>query len=162
VNTINTNIVIKECSFSELEIKEQELLTKAKTIAQKAYAPYSKFFVGSAILMQNGEIVLGNNQENAAYPSGICAERTAIFSASALFPNSAINTIAIYAQTSEFVIKQPVYPCGACRQSIIEYEHKFKQPIKLLLMGQDSKVHLVESMSSILPFSFTSDSLFNV
>ena len=145
-------------SESELSSELQELALSAKTIAKKAYSPYSKFQGGAAILLENGIVITGNNQENAAYPSGICAERVAMFYANAQYPETPVKAIAIVAYNKEKETESPIYPCGACRQVLIESQQRLKQPIKLLFIGK-RHIHLVESASHLLPLEFDKDSL---
>ena len=145
-------------SLSELSIDDQELIAKAHSAANDAYAPYSKFYVGAAIRLENGEICLGNNQENAAYPSGICAERVAVFSASATHPNMKVIKIAVVAHSNEININKPISPCGACRQVLAEYESKSGN-IVLLLMGETGNIYEISSVKDILPLMFTSGDL---
>jgi cytidine deaminase len=156
---IETNVVEYD-SVQELPIDEQALLKTAHEVAENAYAPYSKFYVGAALLLENNKIVVGNNQENAAYPSGICAERVAIFSASANYPDTAVQKIAIVAHNKNALLNYPVTPCGSCRQALSEYEHKFQKNIKLIMMGETGKVYVLESVKATLPLSFSSDQLF--
>ncbi len=126
----------------------------AKKAISRAYAPYSGFQVGAAILLANGKIVTGNNQENAAYPSGMCAERVAIWSASSRYPNIVIKKIAITVKSSTKQVDQPVAPCGACRQTLLEYEINQKEPIEVFFMGEIGKVIKANSLQDLLPFSF--------
>lgn len=144
---------------SELTSDEQELMNEAIIARNNAYAPYSKFKVGAALLLDNGKIINGNNQENAAYPSGMCAERVAIWSAGALYPNMVVKKIAITAASSEVEVKNPVGPCGACRQALYEYEFNQKEPIEIIFMGETGKIIKVSSLASLLPFSFDSSYL---
>ena len=130
------------------------LMQKAIEARENAYSPYSKFKVGAAILLENGEVVVGNNQENAAYPSGLCAERVAIFQAGSIYPNVKIKTIAITATSENYVVNTPIPPCGACRQSISEYETKQASPIEIYFMGAKGAIMLSDSISDLLPFSF--------
>jgi len=146
-------------SFDELPDVEKKLLNDAKAVARNAYAPYSEFQVGAAVLMENGKVVTGTNQENAAYPSGLCAERVAVFAASSQNPGVAIKALALTAHYSKTIVDAPVTPCGACRQVIAEYEHLFKSPIKLILSGETGKIIVFDSVEPLLPFSFTSDEL---
>lgn len=141
-------------SFSELETEDKMLMHKAISAREKAYAPYSKFSVGAALLLENGEIILGNNQENAAYPSGMCAERVAIWRAGSEFPEVKILKLAISAKSSNTLVDKPVGPCGACRQSLSEYEIKQKKPFEILFMGEVGEIVKVSSLNSLLPFSF--------
>ncbi len=146
-------------SVLELSKDEQNLMGKAITARNNAYAPYSKFQVGAAILLDNNIIITGNNQENAAYPSGMCAERVAIWSAGAQYPNMIVKKIAITAASSEIEVKNPVGPCGACRQALYEYEFNQKEPIEIIFMGEIGKIIKVTSLASLLPFSFDSSYL---
>lgn len=143
----------------ELPFEINELMQKAIEIRKTAYAPYSKFRVGAAILLDNGVIVEGSNQENAAYPSGLCAERVAIFYAGAKYPNAQILKIAISATSDNFVSKTPIPPCGSCRQSISEYEQKQKTPIEIYFMGEEGEVYKSQAIADLLPFSFNKEFL---
>lgn len=145
-------------SLQDLSREDRELLERADKAAQDAYAPYSRFQVGAALRLENGTIVTGNNQENAAYPSGLCAERIAVFSASANYPDQPIRSLAITAR-SQKEIDHPIAPCGACRQSILEYEHKFGKPIRIILRGSSGPITIIESMKNLLPFQFDADEL---
>jgi cytidine deaminase len=127
----------------------------------RAYAPYSQFHVGAAILLENGTMVEGNNQENAAYPSGLCAERVAIFSVGANFPNQLIRAIAITASSANYVSGEPVTPCGACRQSMLEYELKQNTPIAVYLVSPSDEVIVIPSVSQLLPLHFDAKNLRN-
>ncbi|MFY7810782.1 MAG: cytidine deaminase [Flavobacterium sp.] len=151
--TINTSIDVYK-SLEELEKVDQELMLKAIEIRKTAYAPYSNFEVGVALLLENGAIVLGNNQENAAYPSGLCAERVAIFAAACQYPNVKFLKIFISATSRTHQIEEPIPPCGACRQSISEYEIKQETPIKIYFMGAKGKVLVSESLKNLLPLMF--------
>lgn len=144
---------------SELSSEDKMLMDKAVEARKKAYAPYSKFSVGAAILLENNEIILGNNQENAAYPSGMCAERVAIWRAGSEFPYVKILKLAISASSSISKVDKPVGPCGACRQALSEYEIKQKQPFELLFMGEVGEIVKTTSLLSLLPFSFDSSYL---
>jgi cytidine deaminase len=151
------NIATRFTAFenkNELPHDVQNLIEKAIEIRKKAYAPYSKFRVGVAILLDNGEIVLGSNQENAAYPSGLCAERVAIFYAGANYPDAKILTIAISATSDNFVSKKAIPPCGSCRQSLVEYELKQEKIIEIYFMGEEGEVLKSESVQNLLPFTF--------
>lgn len=138
----------------ELPADVQDLMAKAVEIRKKAYAPYSKFRVGAAILLDNGEIVLGSNQENAAYPSGLCAERTAIFYTGANYPDAKILKMAISAASDTNPTLSPIPPCGACRQSIAEYEFKQEQPIEIYFMGESGAIFKSDSLKNLLPITF--------
>lgn len=133
-----------------------ELLKKAQEASKKAYSPYSHFKVGVAILLNNEEIVTGNNQENAAYPSGLCAERTAAYYASSQFPEVPFSRIAITSLNPLKQTDEPVTPCGACRQALLEYEQKFNQKIEVILSGEVGKIVVFKSIADLLPFSFHS------
>jgi cytidine deaminase len=141
-------------SIQELPQMEQDLMQKAVEVRKNAYAPYSKFKVGAAILLDNGQIVVGSNQENAAYPSGLCAERTAIFHAGAVYPKAAILKIVITAASDNNTTTIPVPPCGACRQSIAEYEMRQNSPIEIYFMGETGEINQSESLKNLLPFMF--------
>ena len=145
---------ILECSESVQNLMKQAIIAR-----EKAYAPYSRFHVGAAILLENGKIVIGSNQENASYPSGLCAERTAIFYAGAKYPNQSIKCIAITASSIDKENNQPVPPCGSCRQAIAEYEQKQKSPIAIYFMGKSGKVRMVQSLLSLLPLAFSDEYL---
>lgn len=132
----------------------QNLMNMAIEARETAYAPYSNFYVGAALLLDNGEVVIGNNQENASYPSGLCAERTAIYYAGAKYPNTKILKMAITASSQNKVTDQPIPPCGACRQAIAEYEIKQNQPIEIYFMGAKGKVVKSHSLSNLLPLVF--------
>ncbi len=146
-------------TLTELSKEDQVLLSTAVAARKNAYAPYSHFQVGAAVLMENGETVIGNNQENASYPSGLCAERVAVFQAGALYPGIPIKAVAISATSKNYVLDTPVAPCGNCRQSILEYEIKQKRSIKLLLMGESGPVYQCGSVADILPLGFNSSFL---
>ena len=151
---INIEIEVYQ-NINELVNIEQELVLKAKAIAKKAYAPHSKFYVGAALLLDNGEIVSGNNQENAAYPSGICAERTAIFYANAQYPEQAIKTLAVAVFTNGKYAEQPVTPCGSCRQVMLEAENRYNTPMRVIMTGE-KQIYVANSVKDLLPLSFDS------
>ena len=135
------------------------LINRAIEARGNAYAPYSKFHVGAALLLHNGEIVLGNNQENAAYPSGMCAERVAIWQAGSLFPGVKIKKLAISASSTITKVDKPIGPCGACRQTLSEYEINQKEPFPVIFMGEVGEIVKTPSLLSLLPFSFDSSYL---
>jgi len=141
-------------SVTELPEAVFSLMEQAIEIRKKAYAPYSHFRVGVAILLDNDKIILGSNQENAAYPSGLCAERVAIFSAGALYPEAKIIKMAITATADHNPTLTPIPPCGACRQSISEYEIKQEQPIEIYFMGEAGYVYKSDSLKNLLPLMF--------
>ena len=145
--------------FSELPQDVQQLMKEAFAARDSAYAPYSEFHVGAALLLSNGEVVKGSNQENAAYPSGLCAERTAIYYAGANFPDEKLEIMAISATGKRKPSTTPIPPCGACRQAIAEYEVKQKQPVVIYFMGASGKVFKSDSLSNLLPFIFTQEYL---
>ena len=129
-------------------------MENAVAIRKKAYAPYSKFMVGTALLLDNGKIVLGSNQENAAYPSGLCAERVAIFQAGSIYPEAKILKMAITASSDTNKTTTPIPPCGACRQSISEYEIKQETPIEIYFMGEIGEIYKSDSIKNLLPLMF--------
>ena len=142
-------------SIKDLAKKDAELLQEARKILKNAYAPYSNFQVGAALLLDNCKIVTGTNQENAAYPSGLCAERVAIFYAGAQYPDVAVKTIAIAVKSKNIVINEPLSPCGGCRQAIAEYENKFGKPIRILMSGEKGQIYIAKSIESLLPLMFS-------
>ncbi len=141
-------------SIDDLTITEKELIQFALVQIQKAYAPYSEFKVGAAILLADGGFIGGSNQENAAYPSGLCAERVAAFSASAIHPGKGFDMIAIAVQRTKEKASGPICPCGSCRQVLIEYELRAGKPIRILCAGADGKILVFESVADLLPFAF--------
>jgi cytidine deaminase len=151
----------KKLEFEYLEVtqldnlsdKDIELIEKAKEASKNAYAPYSKFHVGAALLLDNGEIILGSNQENAAYPSGICAERTALYYAGSRYPDAAVKCIAITAGNEEGFVRLPISPCGSCRQVIIEAQQRHDSKIKIIMYGNEM-TRIVENAYDLLPFPF--------
>ena len=143
----------------ELSDVEQELLQKAREASDLAYAPYSNFYVGAALLLANGVIVSGNNQENVAYPSGLCAERVAIYAAGAQYPNVAIKTIAVTCKSKQFHVSEPLSPCGACRQAMSEYEMRHESTIRIILAGETGKIRVMDSIADLLPFMFKAEEL---
>lgn len=145
--------------LGELAKEDQLLMLEAVAARENAYAPYSKFRVGAAVALENAEVVIGSNQENASYPSGLCAERVAIFHAGAKFPNMPIHTVAITAASDTYEVSSPAAPCGNCRQAMYEYEFRQKQPIRLLLMGETGSVIACSSVNDILPLGFNSSFL---
>ena len=151
--TITTQFKVFD-SVQELPNDIQDLMTQAIEVRKNAYAPYSKFRVGVAIFLDNGKIVLGSNQENAAYPSGLCAERVAIFYAGAVYPEARILKMAITAASDSNQTTAPIPPCGSCRQSIAEYEIKQETPIEIYFMGEIGAIYKSESLKNLLPFMF--------
>ena len=154
INVVASATVFKD--VTELSTNVQLLMEKAVEAREKAYAPYSKFKVGVALLLENNQIILGNNQESAAYPSGMCAERVAIWRASSEFPGVIVKQLAITASSANVLVDRPVGPCGACRQTLSEYEIKQKKPIEIYFMGEEGDIVKTDSLLSLLPFSFDS------
>lgn len=141
-------------AFEELPEDIQQLMRQSFEVRDRAYAPYSEFLVGAAVLLKNGEVVLGNNQENACYPSGLCAERTAIYYAGANYPGIPVVKMALSAKSLKHRLLTPTPPCGACRQAIAEYELKQKTPIEIFFMGETGKVVKSCSLANLLPLIF--------
>ena len=146
-------------SFEELPKDVVLLMEKAIEAREKAYAPYSKFHVGAALLLDNNEIITGNNQENASYPSGLCAERTAIYYASSQYPKAKVIRLAITAGSKNSQTTSPIPPCGACRQAIAEYEIKQSTPIEIYFMGETGKIVKFNSLANLLPLVFDKSAL---
>ncbi|MCK5823118.1 MAG: cytidine deaminase [Bacteroidales bacterium] len=140
-------------SIEELPQEDILVVKKAKKAAQRAYAPYSKFKVGACVLLENGEFIEGNNQENAAYPSGLCAERVAMFYANSKYPDVPVKTIAVCAYVNSKLLDEPVPPCGSCRQVLLESETRFNSPIKVILIGEN-KISIIDNVKQLLPLSF--------
>ena len=141
-------------AYDELPNKDRELIDAAKRATEGSYAPYSKFCVGAALRLTDGAIVTGANQENVAYPSGLCAERTALFYANSQYPDKVVKALAIVACHGDGVLKREIIsPCGACRQVMVETEKRFGKPMKVLLCGAED-VYVCESASSLLPLCF--------
>jgi cytidine deaminase len=137
-----------------------KLLQEARVVTAQAYAPYSKFNVGAVILLENGELVRGTNQENASYPAGICAERVALSVAASLYPEQAVNTIAISYHNLDGSSDTPISPCGICRQSLSEQENRqHQQPIRLIMGGQTGKVIILQTARHLLPFGFSAEDM---
>lgn len=151
--------IIHEMQLDELCEEEKALILKAREVTYRSYAPYSQFKVGAALLLDNGEIVIGCNNENAVYPLGLCAERTAIFSAQAQFPNVPMCILAISARNSEdCFVSTPITPCGSCRQVILEQEQRYGRNIVILLDSKNA-IMRISSAKDLLPLSFSQDSL---
>jgi cytidine deaminase len=146
-------------NLGELSTEDQMLMNKAIEARENAYAPYSKFHVGAALMLDNGEIIVGNNQENAAYPSGMCAERVAIWQAGSLFPGVKIKKLAISASSTITKVDKPIGPCGACRQTLSEYEINQKEPFPVIFIGEFCEIVKTPSLLSLLPYSFDSSYL---
>jgi cytidine deaminase len=146
-------------SIDELNKEDALLLQKARAVARNAYAPYSHFFVGAVSKLKNGAFVNGTNQENASFPAGICAERVLLSSVSSQFPGESIDTIAISYYNDNGLSNKPVSPCGICRQTLLEYEERQQQPIRLILSGMEGKVYVIPKASLLLPLSFGKENM---
>lgn len=144
--------------LSDLPEADQKLILIARESSENAYAPYSKFSVGAAVLLANGEIIKGNNQENADFTDGLCAERVALFFAHATYPNTAVESLAVTAKNINGLIAGPAQPCGSCRQVLIETESRFNHPIRLILDGAE-KIMVLNGADNLLPFAFKPGSL---
>ena len=146
---------IQVFEYKDLNLVEKNLIDAAKDAVGRAYVPYSHFQVGAAVLLVNQEIITGSNQENVAFPSGLCAERTTLFYANSRFPDTAVDTIAIAAYTQGDFTDEPISPCGACRQVILETQNRYKHPVRLLLYGKKA-IYAVEQITDLLPLAFVS------
>lgn len=143
-----------------LSEEDRYLLKKARHITQQAYAPYSLFFVGAAAQLENGKIITGTNQENASSPVGICAERVLLSSASSVYPDVAIQSIAVsYSNQKNSLSNTPVTPCGICRQSLLEYEFRQQQPLRLILGGMEGKIFVINDVKHLLPLHFSRENI---
>lgn len=151
---IEIKTIIKEFeSIDSFNSEIKELINKSKEVTGKSYAPYSNFNVGAAVLLENGMVITGSNQENAAYPSGLCAERVALFYANSQYPEVPVKAIAIAASKEKQLQKEPVTPCGSCRQVMLETEIRFQKAIQIYLIGEE-KIFLIENVHDLLPVSF--------
>lgn len=155
---LQANFVFEQLSIDELSLDEKHLVEAAVKATDNSYAPYSNFHVGAAVALDNGEIVTGANQENAAYPSGLCAERTALFSAQAQYPAQPVKMLAIAARNENGLLEQPITPCGACRQIIVGVEDRYGKPMEILLYGT-SCIYRIHNAKDLLPLSFVDSSL---
>ena len=151
---ISINTIFSVLSKEELSAVEVDLMNQAIQARSKAYAPYSKFTVGAAILLDNGIVIQGSNQENAAYPSGLCAERVAIYYAGATYPEAKIVKMFITASPQDRDLTEPIPPCGSCRQAIVEYELKQDVPIEIFFMGAQGDIYKSHSIKNLLPLVF--------
>jgi len=140
-------------TLMELPDSDKELVLEARQVSENAYAPYSKFKVGAALRLENGQLIKGNNQENADFTDGLCAERVALFYANANYPNLKVEAMAVSAKNNNGLVEDPAQPCGSCRQAIVEAESRFNHPIRLILDGS-KKIMIVENAESLLPFAF--------
>lgn len=156
---LDLKIFVEEYTWDELPEMDKNLFIQAQQASKNAYAPYSQFLVGAALLLEDGKVLLGNNQENAAYPSGLCAERTAIFAAGANYPTVRITAIAIAACKATDQVFLPVTPCGACRQAILEYETRQDQSIRLIMPGSNNTIYVAPSIRTLLPLQFSRNNL---
>ena len=150
--------IINCLTYDELKESDKQLIDAAKESTKNSYVPYSQFAVGAAAQLANGTIIQGSNQENAAYPSGICAERTTLFYANSKYPDQAVETLAVAAYTKGDFLDIPISPCGACRQVILEVEKRYNQPVRILLYGTN-EIYEIKSIKDILPLSFDEDFL---
>lgn len=152
---LQTTVTYRVAHFDELTPLQKQLVEEARQATFRSYAPYSHFKVGAAIALDNGEIVVGSNQENAAYPSGTCAERSACYYAHARYPEARFLAIAIAARgTDDRWLTIPASPCGACRQALVEYETLAKDNVEVLLVGE-TDIYIIPSVRALLPFAFT-------
>ena len=151
-------VSMRSCQWDELSEEQRALITVAKEQTERSYCPYSHFHVGAAVLLANGEVVRGCNQENAAYPSGLCAERSALFAAGAQYPEQAVEKLAIACYTDGHFTKEPGAPCGACRQVMLETEHRYGNRMEVLLFGEQA-TYVFESAADLLPLTFVSENL---
>lgn len=150
---------VKVCTYDEFSSEEKKLIDAAREAATRSYAPYSQFNVGAAVQLSDGTIVTGNNQENAAYPSGLCAERTTLFWAGSQYPDKAVETLAIAARTNSCELPVPIPPCGACRQVILETEQRYNKPIRIILYGAKESYLIEDGIKALLPLRFDADFL---
>ena len=155
---IGITIKIKLCNPQELTADDRELVERAIKATENAYAPYSRFYVGAAIRLQDGTIFTGANQENAAFTSGTCAERATLFAAQSQRPDQPLSTIAIAARNAAGLLKQPIPPCGQCRQALLEMEDRYKKPLRLMLYGTEG-IYVINSVKDILPLTFVGDTM---
>jgi cytidine deaminase len=153
---IKTKVIA--CSQDELPTHLGELVEAAKAKTQDAYCPYSHYHVGAAALLSDGQVITGANQENAAYPSGLCAERTTLFSANANNPHTPVEALAVACYTNGHFTDDPASPCGACRQVMLETEHRFGKPLKVILYGE-RECYIFASAKDLLPVCFTNENL---
>jgi cytidine deaminase len=146
-------------SINELNEEDVLLLLKAQKATKNAYAPYSSFLVAAVAKLSNGKLIIGTNQENASFPAGICAERVLLSSVSSQYPGEVISSIAISYKNENGQNDHPISPCGICRQSLLEYEHRMKSPIRLILGGMEGRIYVVPKAALLLPLAFTADEI---
>ena len=158
MKTIDINIKIRFCRLEELSEEDRQLVEMAVEATNNEYAKYSNFRVGAAVRLENGLLMKGANQENAAFPVTLCAERTAIFAAQANYPEQPITAIAIAAKNENGLLSEPITPCGSCRQVMLEIEDRYKRPLRILLYGQNG-VYIVDTVKDLMPLSFVDASM---
>ena len=158
MENIKIEINMQFCQLEELSAEDQELVKAAIGALANSYARYSNFNVGAALRLADGSIVIGANQENAAFPSGLCAERSAIFAAQSNRPDQAITTLAIAARNSRGLMKEAVSPCGGCRQVILEMEDRYQRPVRILLYGTNG-TYCISSIKDLMPLSFVDENM---
>jgi cytidine deaminase len=146
-------------SLQELNDSDREMMEQAIRASETSYSPYSSFQVGAVVRLTNGEVISGSNQENAAYPSGLCAERVALFFAQARFPEVPVDAIAIFARSTEFKLDKPVTPCGSCRQVMAEYENRHGRKMRVIMGNGDGHVQIIEGIENLLPLMFMLEKL---
>ena len=155
---LKQEVIIRKYKFEELTDSDKRLIEAAIEATKRSYAPYSHFHVGAAAMLDDGTIVTGSNQENAAYPSGLCAERTALFHAGSEYPDKAVTTLAIAVSNCDGLTEQPVTPCGACRQVMLEAEQRYHRPIRMLMYGT-ACIYETRGTKDLLPLSFGIESM---
>ena len=158
MENIKIEINMQFCQLDELSADDQELVQSAIGALANSYARYSHFNVGAALRLADGTIFIGANQENAAFPSGLCAERSAIFAAQSNRPDQAITTLAIAARNSNGLMENPISPCGGCRQVVLEIEDRYKQPVRILLYGTRG-IYCINSIKDLMPLSFVDENM---
>ncbi len=162
IDSVMKELILKTkvtaCKIEEMNPSMRDLVEKAKAMTEHAYCPYSHYHVGAAALLADGQIITGNNQENAAYPSGLCAERTTLFAANANNPHTSVLALAVACYTNGKFTKDAASPCGACRQVMVETEHRYKQPMQVILYGEDM-CYIFDRAADLLPLNFDADSL---
>ena len=155
MNQLEIKIKVKVFgNLKDLTPADAALMQAAKAALDNSYSPYSSFKVAAAVLLENGEILTGTNQENASYPVGICAEGTVLSAVSAVYPNVAVKKMAVTVKSGKKLVAQPVAPCGICRQRILEYEIRFNSNIEIIMMGEEGEVYSVDSIKDLLPLAF--------
>ncbi len=156
---LNLQITLKTCAYAELDDTDRALVDAARQATHRSYSPYSHFSVGAAVRLADGTIVTGSNQENAAYPSGLCAERTALFYAGSRYPDQPVEALAIAARDGQgLYTDEPVTPCGACRQVMLETQTRAGRPLRVLLYGT-RRTCIIEGVETLLPLAFGAEAL---